>query len=122
MRKIKLHKTYGYPIINDKNQGVFASESKGVYTDKCKKEHPYHKARLTQIYRHKTNKSISMQKPPRYLVFDVEMIPDVVELLKQVYKDVYQKELFIGEVKKPEPKEEKDEVDILMAKLGQGRR
>jgi len=129
MKKVRLHKTFGYPIMNEKNQGVFASESKGIYKDKNGKEHPYHKARLTQIYHGKDSKdpnTISMQRPYRYLTFDVEMIPDVVDLLKQVYLDVFKKELFKGEVKKPEPKKEmteEDQVDELMGELEQmGRR
>lgn len=123
MKKIRLHKTFGYPHVNEKNQGVFASESKGVYTDKEKKEHPYHKARLTQIYKNKASKNpdnISMQRPYRYLTFDVEMIPDVVDLLKQVYLDVFKKELFRGEVKKPEPAPEVDEVQEIMDQLRRG--
>ena len=57
MNKIKLHKSEGYCFVNAKNQGLFITHGKGVYKDKkTKKEIPYHKVRLTQIFKHKKDK------------------------------------------------------------------
>jgi len=64
IKKGKLHKSEGHWFTNEKRQGIFATHKKGVFKNE-EKEVPYHKVRLTQIYKQKKSDEISMtlQKP-----------------------------------------------------------
>jgi len=122
IKKGKLHKSEGYYFVNDKRQGLFITQKKGVFEDKkTGKEIPYHKARITQIYSQKNdNISMTMQRPLRYVAFDVDMLKNVAELLGAIHREIYGEPLYGGEIKevKPaEPRTEADEVDELMAEL-----
>ena len=128
MNKIKLHKSEGYAKFNAKRQGLFITHKKGVYKDKeTEKEHPYHKVRLTQIFQHKGKKdkgiSMSLQRPYRFISFDVDMLKNVAKLLGAIHEEIFGEPLYGGEIKevKPEP-EERDEAGELMAQLGMGRK
>ena len=125
MKKIKLHKSGGYAKFNSKRQGLFITHKKGVYVDKeTEKETPYHKVRLTQIYQHEEKKgiSMSMQRPYRFVSFDVDMLKNLAELLGAIHEEIYGEPLYGGEIKEVKPDEPVDEVDVLMAKLGMGRK
>ncbi len=121
MNKIKLHKSEGYAKFNSKRQGLFITHKKGVYKNEEKgTEVAYHKVRLTQIYQHEEKKgiSMSMQRPYRFVSFDVDMLKNVAELLGAIHEEIYGEPLYGGEIKEVKPDEPVDEVDVLMAKLG----
>ena len=120
MKKIKLHKSEGYHFINKKNQGLFITHKKGVYKKDDETEIPYHKVRLTQIYKQKKGDNISMtlQRPARFVSFDPDMLKNLAELLGAIHEEIYGKPLYGGEIKEVKPDEPVDEVDELMAKLG----
>ena len=123
MNKIRLHKSEGYAKFNAKRQGLFITHGKGVYKDKkTEKEIPYHKVRLTQIFKHKEDKgiSMSMQRPYRFISFDPDMLKNLAELLDEIHKEIFGEPLFGGEIKEvktEEPKTESDEVDELLTQL-----
>ena len=123
MEKVKLHDSWGYPTFNKKRQGLFITHGKGVYKDKkTEKEIPYHKVRLTQIFKHKKDKgiSMSMQRPYRFISFEPDMLKNLAELLDEIHKEIFGEPLFGGEIKEvktEEPKTESDEVDELLAQL-----
>lgn len=119
MNKVKLHKSEGYAKFNEKRQGLFITHKKGVFKDD-KKEIPYHKVRLTQVYKQKKGDNITMQKPYRFISFDVDMLKNLAELLDEIHKEIFGEPLFGGEIKEvkvDEPKTEQDEVDELLAQL-----
>jgi len=120
MKKGKLHKSEGYWFVNKKRQGLFITQKKGVFKNE-EKEVPYHKVRLTQIFQQKKNENISMtlQKPLRFVAFDVDMLKNVAELLGAIHEEIYGEPLFGGEIKEvvAEPKTESDEVDELLAEM-----
>lgn len=125
MNKIKLHKSEGYAKFNKKRQGLFITQKKGVYKNEEKgTEVAYHKVRLTQIYQHEEKKgiSMSMQRPYRFVSFDVDMLKNLAELLGAIHEEIYGEPLYGGEIKEAKPDEPVDEVDELMAKLGMGRK
>lgn len=125
MKRGKLHKSEGFYFINDKRQGIFVTHKKGVFKDKeTEKEIPYHKVRLTQVWKHKTNDelSITIQKPARFVAFDVDMLKSVAELLGVIHEEIYGEPLYGGEIKEMPAEKEVDEVGELMAKLGMGRK
>lgn len=123
MNKIKLHKSEGYAKFNKKRQGLFITHKKGVHVDKeTKKEIPYHKVRLTQIFKHKKDKgiSMSMQYPYRFVSFEPDMLRNLAELLDEIHKEIFGEPLYGGEIKEvktEEPKTESDQVDELLAQL-----
>ena len=123
MNKIKLHKSEGYATFNARRQGLFITHKKGVFKDEEKgTEVAYHKVRLTQIFKHKkdTGISMSLQRPARFVSFDVDMLKNLAELLDEVHKEIFGEPLFGGEIKEvkvDEPKTESDEVDELLAQL-----
>ncbi len=121
MKKIKLHKSEGYAKFNSKRQGLFITHKEGVYKDKkTEREIPYHKVRLTQIYQHEEKKgiSMSMQRPYRFVSFDIDMLKNLAELLGAIHEEIYGEPLYGGEIKEAKPDEPVDEVEELMAKLG----
>lgn len=123
MKRIKLHKSEGFAKFNAKRQGLFITHKKGVFKDEEKgTEIPYHKVRLTQVFRHKEDKGISMslQRPYRFISFDIDMLKNLAELLGAIHMEIYGEPLYGGEIKevKPaEPRTEQDEVDELLAEL-----
>ncbi|KKL56858.1 hypothetical protein LCGC14_2241200 [marine sediment metagenome] len=121
IKRGKLHKSEGYYCINKKRQGIFATHKKGVFKDKeTEKEIPYHKVRITQIYKQKANDNISMtlQKPPRFIAFDPDMLKNLAELLGAIHEEIYGEPLYGGEIKEVKSDEPADEVDSLLAQLG----
>ncbi len=119
MKKIKLHKSEGYAKFNKKRQGLFITHKKGVYKKDDETEIPYHKCRLTQVYLNKNDGiSITMQRPLRFVSFDIDMLKNVAELLGAIHEEIYGEPLYGGEIKEVKPDEPVDEVDVLMAKLG----
>ena len=125
MKKTKLHKTEGYHFINSKNQGLFITHKKGVFKDEKKgTEIAYHKCRITQIFKQKKNENISitMQRPYRFISLDPDMLKNLAELLGAIHEEIYGEPLYGGEIKEVKPDEPVDEVDVLMAKLGMGRK
>ena len=126
IKKGKLHKSEGYYFINEKRQGLFITHKKGVFKD-GEKEVPYHKARITQIYQQKKGEgiSITMQRPYRFISFDPDMLKSVAQLLGAIHKEIFGEPLYGGEIKEvksQEPKSEQDEVDELLAELGNFKR
>lgn len=123
MKRIKLHKSEGYAKFNAKRQGLFITHKKGIFKDEEKgTEISYHKVRLTQVYQHKKDDGISMslQRPARFVSFDVDMLKNLAELLGEIHKEIFGEPLYGGEIKevKPaEPRSEQDEVDELLAEL-----
>lgn len=124
MEKIKLHKSEGYATFNARRQGLFITHKKGVFKDEEKgTEIAYHKCRLTQIFQHKGKDkgiSMSLQRPARFVSFDVDMLKNLAELLDEIHKEIFGEPLFGGEIKEVkagEPKSESDEVDELLAQL-----
>ncbi len=125
MNKIKLHKSEGYAKFNSKRQGLFITHKKGVFKNEEKgTEVAYHKVRLTQVYKQKKGDGISMslQRPYRFISFDVDMLKNLAELLGAIHEEIYGEPLYGGEIKEVKPDEPVDEVDELMAKLGMGRK
>jgi hypothetical protein len=123
MKKGKLHKSEGYYFTNDKRQGLFITHKKGVFKDE-EKEVPYHKVRITQVYSQKSdNISMTLQKPARFVAFDVDMLKNVAELLGAIHQEIYGEPLYGGEIKEmPAPKKDVDDVGELMVQLRQMRR
>lgn len=123
MNKIRLHKSEGYAKFNAKRQGLFITHKKGVFKDEEKgTEIPYHKVRLTQVYKHIKDDGISMslQRPARFVSFDVDMLKNLAELLGAIHMEIFGEPLYGGEIKevKPEePRTERDEVEELLAEL-----
>ena len=126
MNKIKLHKSEGYAKFNKKRQGLFITHKKGVYKKDDETEILYHKCRLTQVYKNKNDGiSITMQRPLRFVSFDIDMLKPLAELLGAIHEEIFGEPLYGGEIKevKPvEPRTEQDEVDDLLAELGVGRK
>lgn len=124
MKKGKLHKSEGYHFTNKKNQGLFITHKKGVFKKDEGEEIPYHKVRITQIYKQKKGDGISMtlQRPARFISFDPDMLENVAKLLGAIHEEIYGEPLYHGEIKEAKPDEPVDEVDELMAKLGMGRK
>ena len=114
MDKIKLHKSEGYAKFNKKNQGIFISHKRGTY-----KDIPYHKVRLTQIFVRKEGGNITMQRPYRFIAFDVDMLKSVAELLNEIHKEIHSVGMYdeVKEVSVAEPKKESEEVDEILAQL-----
>ena len=113
MEKIKLHKSEGYAKFNEKHQGIFISHKRGTY-----KDIPYHKVRLTQIFQRKEGGGITMQLPHRYIVFDIDMLKPVADLLNEIHKEIHSVGMY-DKVKEVavEPKKGVDEVDEILAQL-----
>lgn len=119
MKKLKLHKSVGYAKFNNKRQGIFITHKKGVFKDD-EKEVPYHKVRITQVYQNKDDKiSMTLQRPARFVAFDVDMLKNVAELLGAIHEEIYGEPLYGGEIKEmpAKLKTEVDEVDELLAEL-----
>jgi hypothetical protein len=118
MKKGKLHKSEGFYFVNEKKQGLFITHKKGVFKDE-KKEVPYHKVRVTQIYTQKKSISMTLQRPYRYISFDPDMLKNLAELLGAIHQEIYGEPLYGGEIKEVavEPKTESDETDEILAQI-----
>ena len=77
IKKGNLHKSSGHYFVNSKRQGLFITHKEGVFKDE-KKEVPYHKVRITQVFsQKKDNLSMTLQRPYRYISFDPDMLKNL---------------------------------------------